>query len=96
MSRARPLWTPPLFGWQYPIRWEQGGPAQVLDLPQGVDIWRHRDGAWIATFILRQPSADLFRKTNAEVVEHRDQLWLLIPRFEARLRSIFCGLNALR
>ena len=96
MRMTRPLWTPPLFGWQYPIRWHADF-ATVEELPVGADIWRLRDGSsWFAAFRLVQHLHDPahLRTVEVRIREKHPRLDVVVRRLEAHLRSLRRGFDA--
>lgn len=96
----QPLWTPPLFGWQYPIEWstEYPGQAQALGLPPGADIWwALQQRLWVATFDHREQNLTLhgpFVGSHTLIRERHARLDVLVRRFEKRLAALRASLDA--
>lgn len=94
----KPLWTPSLFGWQYPIDWhtEYAGIANVRGLPRSADIWRMPQGLWVATFDCQLTDGKLTMiSSKVIVVEQHASLATVIRRFERKTRAFLRALQQL-
>lgn len=95
MSDERPLWTPPLFGWQYPIEWhtEYQGLAHARGLPRGANIWRMQQGPWVAAFNSEYPEVLPGFRSQLAILEKHARLASVIRRFELKARAFLAALR---